>query len=298
MAGARGATGRIGEGLGLAIGVAGAEPPPRRRQPLGATGAPGAARVAARHGTTRVMRPTRASLVVALLAALVAVPVARAAEPTSNPPGTKPLSDERTLTRWAYPDTRARVRSRPAGGARTVARLRWLTEDRLPEIYLVLASWTDPSGREWVKIRVPRRPNGTTGWVLRGALRQYTVVREALDIDRAKRMATLRRNGKKIWFAHVGLGKIGTPTPAGHFYVREKFRVRDVPLYGPYAIGTSAYAPYLTDWPGGGVVGLHGTNQPELIPGRPSHGCIRLRNKQITRLYRLMPRGTPIWIHD
>ena len=68
-------------------------------------------------------------------------------------------------------------------------------------------------------------------------------------------------------------------------------------IYGTHAIGTSAYAPSLSDWPGGGVVGLHGTNQPGLIPGRPSHGCIRLRNRDIQRLYRLASRGTPIRVH-
>ena len=36
--------------------------------------------------------------------------------------------------------------------------------------------------------------------------------------------------------------------------------------------------------------------QPGLIPGRPSHGCIRLRNSDIARLYRLVPRGTPLHI--
>ena len=42
--------------------------------------------------------------------------------------------------------------------------------------------------------------------------------------------------------------------------------------------------------------GIHGTDQPGLIPGHPSHGCIRLRNAAITRLYRLVPKGTPIEI--
>ena len=42
------------------------------------------------------------------------------------------------------------------------------------------------------------------------------------------------------------------------------------------------------------MVGLHGTNEPNLIPGRPSHGCIRLRNRDILRLYRMAPRGTPV----
>jgi lipoprotein-anchoring transpeptidase ErfK/SrfK len=67
-------------------------------------------------------------------------------------------------------------------------------------------------------------------------------------------------------------------------------------IYGTHAIGTSAYAPTLSDWPGGGVVGLHGTNQPQLIPGRPSHGCIRLRNADVARFYKLAPRGTPVRI--
>jgi lipoprotein-anchoring transpeptidase ErfK/SrfK len=43
-------------------------------------------------------------------------------------------------------------------------------------------------------------------------------------------------------------------------------------------------------------VGIHGTNQPELIPGRPSHGCIRVPNANIRLLARLMPVGTPVHI--
>jgi lipoprotein-anchoring transpeptidase ErfK/SrfK len=67
-------------------------------------------------------------------------------------------------------------------------------------------------------------------------------------------------------------------------------------MYGPEAFGTSARSTKVTDWPGGSVVGLHGTNRPDLIPGRISHGCIRLRNADIRRLARLMPVGTPLTI--
>ena len=76
--------------------------------------------------------------------------------------------------------------------------------------------------------------------------------------------------------------------------MREKLRAIGSPIYGPYAIGTSAYAPKLSEWPGGGVVGVHGTNEPQLIPGDPSHGCVRLRNPDITRLWHLIAIGTPI----
>jgi lipoprotein-anchoring transpeptidase ErfK/SrfK len=71
--------------------------------------------------------------------------------------------------------------------------------------------------------------------------------------------------------------------------------VRGNTIYGPYAIGTSAYSA-LSDWPGGGVVGIHGTDQPWLIPGRPSHGCIRMRNGAITFLVYRLPLGTPLRI--
>ena len=68
-----------------------------------------------------------------------------------------------------------------------------------------------------------------------------------------------------------------------------------VGAYGPFAFGTSAYSS-LTDWPGGGVVGMHGTNEPRLVPGRPSHGCIRLRNADILRLARMVSVGTPLLV--
>jgi lipoprotein-anchoring transpeptidase ErfK/SrfK len=52
----------------------------------------------------------------------------------------------------------------------------------------------------------------------------------------------------------------------------------------------------LSDWPGGGVVGIHGTNQPRPLPGRVSHGCIRVPNAKIARLAKLLPVGTPVRI--
>jgi hypothetical protein len=189
------------------------------------------------------------------------------------------------------------VRRAPSPTARPVGRLRWLTEDGLAEVYVALVQWVDPHRRTWVRLRLPQRPNGVTGWVRRAALGPLHVVRTLLEIDKRRLRARLFRDAKLVFKAGIGIGKSATPTPSGRFWIREKFPVHNVPLYGPYAMGTSAYAPTLSDWPGGGVVGLHGTNQPWLVPGRPSHGCIRLRNADITRLYRLTPRGTPVWIH-
>jgi L,D-transpeptidase catalytic domain len=214
----------------------------------------------------------------------------------ANPPGQTRLSDERELSRWAYPVSAALVHAAPAGASRVVARLRLQTEEGFPQPYLLLSSYVDTAHNTWVRLRVPGRPNGRTGWVLRDALSPFHVVRTYLRVNRRTLRAVLYRTGRRIWSARVGVGKASTPTPAGRFWVRERFRVRDAPFYGPYAIGTSAYAPKLSEWPHGGVVGLHGTSEPQLIPGRPSHGCIRLRNADIARLWRLLPLGTPVRI--
>ena len=49
-------------------------------------------------------------------------------------------------------------------------RLRRLTEDGLPELYVALRDRVGTDGSLWVQIRLPMRPNGTTGWVLRRRL--------------------------------------------------------------------------------------------------------------------------------
>ena len=143
---------------------------------------------------------------------------------------------------------------------------------------------------------IPMRPNGRKGWVRRSALGPLYRVQTLLVVIRSKLGATLYRRGRPIWKAPVGIGKPSTPTPAGHFWIREKFRTPGSGgLYGPVAFGTSDYS-VLSDWPGGGIIGIHGTNEASLIPGRPSHGCIRVRDQAVRRLWRLMPIGTPLLI--
>ena len=143
---------------------------------------------------------------------------------------------------------------------------------------------------------LPGRPNGVTGWVPADALSEPHVTHEYLRVNRELLRATLYDDGRVIWSAPIGVGRPSLPTPAGHFYVTDKIVAAGDPLYGPYAIGTSAYAPTLSEWPGGGVVGVHGTDEPQLVPGRPSHGCVRLRNADITRLWQLIQVGSPIEI--
>ncbi len=95
----------------------------------------------------------------------------------------------------------------------------------------------------------------------------------------------------------VAIGKPGTETPTGLFYVTWKFDPRIDPNWsglGNYAFETSAYSPTLSDWPGGGIVGMHGTPAPHLLGQAVSHGCIRMHNRDIEFLRNRVPLGTPI----
>ena len=248
------------------------------------------------------------SLAPAHAAVAAAAPTEAAPDTTSNVPTTETpppppptsatqLSDERLTTYWAHSAGEGIVHFIPTVRGREIARLHLLTEDGAAEVYIVLRRYVDGAGRTWLRVRVPRRPNGTTGWVLARALGPVHRLATHLVIDRAHLVATLYKAGHAIWSSPVGVGKATTPTPRGNFWIREKLVALggSNPIYGPYALGTSAYSS-LTDWPGGGVVGIHGTNQPQLIPGRPSHGCIRVPNPAITRLYQLITVGTPVTI--
>lgn len=211
-------------------------------------------------------------------------------------PGSQRLSNERTETRWAHPKISRPIRKLPKASSRRLARVHYFTEDGYPEVYLVLRRWTAPNGQGWLKVRIPMRPNGRKGWVRESALGRLRMVRTRLVVDRPRLRATLYRSGNRIWRSRIGIGKSATPTPAGDHWIRERIRVADpAGPYGPWAFGTSAYAS-ISDWPGGGVVGIHGTDQPNLIPGRPSHGCIRVPNRAISRLAHRMPIGTPVRI--
>lgn len=198
--------------------------------------------------------------------------------------------------RWAGVMKRALVRAAPRESAGVVTRLETWTTDETQNVVLVLDAKVHKDGHIWYRVRLPILPNNSTGWVRASALGELYRVDTHLYVSRANLVATLERGGKVVFKTHVGLGTTTNPTPPGQYYVRSKLVGFDAPMYGPLAFGTSARSPTLTDWPGGGFVGIHGTNQPQILPGYVSHGCIRMPNEAILRLAKLMPVGTPITI--
>ena len=208
--------------------------------------------------------------------------------------GEEQVSDERTHTLWAFVRRPAQVRPAPDGDAPPVGRLRAQTYFGLNELVLVLGRSASDGGA-WSRIRYPGLGD-RTGWVPSATLDEPEAVDTRLVIDRRRTVVQLYRDDRLVFRARIGVGAHKSPTPAGSYYVRERLVPKPGGIYGVLAFGLSAYSRLRTDWPGGGQVGLHGTNEPRLIPGHISNGCIRLRNARIEALDRLMPLGTPIEI--
>jgi lipoprotein-anchoring transpeptidase ErfK/SrfK len=216
---------------------------------------------------------------------------------TPTPRDAFALSGPGGVSRWAYVKKTVAARAEPRATARTVGRLPAITPERVPNLTLLLQGKIDDRGRYWVRVRLPMLPNGSTGWVPRTMLGKFQAITTRLVVDRNLFTATLYKRGSVVFRSRIGVGKSHWPTPAGEFHVREKLSGFRDPIYGPLAFGLNARSAVLTDWLNGGFIGIHGTNQPGILPGRVSHGCIRMPNAGILRLARLMPLGTPVTIH-
>jgi lipoprotein-anchoring transpeptidase ErfK/SrfK len=211
-------------------------------------------------------------------------------------PEPRRLVDEPHLTTWAPLRRAVTARATPSASGAVVARLSKRTPEGTPHPLPVLGRRKAGKGGLWLRVRLPVLPNGSTGWVPRSAVGAYELERHRLVIDRAALRATLLERGRPVLRAPVAIGQDRWPTPRGEFLVRNRLERYASPRYGPVAFGTSARSATLTDWPAGAFVGIHGTDRPELVPGRVSHGCIRMRNADILALAKLMPVGTPVTI--
>jgi L,D-transpeptidase catalytic domain len=217
----------------------------------------------------------------------------------ASPPGIADVTPIGTdgVYRWAYIYRPTAARVRPTTSARVITRLKLFTLDSTVNLVLLVGRKLDGRGRLWYRVRLPILPNNSTGWVRADDLTTVRSVSTYLVIYRKLFTATLYRNGRPIFRTRVGVGKPYWPTPTGDFYIREILTGYGNPFYGPVSFGTSAHSSVLTDWEGGGgVVGIHGTNTPQILPGRVSHGCVRMKNGPVLRLYRLMQLGTPVAI--
>ncbi len=242
-----------------------------------------------------VLRVAFMTSLVSLLAALaVAVPVAPGA-PGGSTTTLRPLARISVVGSGPIEWPRVAARTRPSLDAPVVRTLDQFRPDFRARWVMAVAKKSGADGRpKWYEIQLPGRPNGQKGWIPAASVSIRPVDRWLVVYRDSRRFAfyvdrRLVRSGK------VAVGAPGMETPIGLFYVQSKFAPRRYPILGAFAFETSGYSK-LSDWPGGGVVGVHGTPWPYLLGRAVSHGCVRIHNEDALFLRDRMPVGTPIKI--
>jgi lipoprotein-anchoring transpeptidase ErfK/SrfK len=163
-----------------------------------------------------------------------------------------------------------------------------------PQVFVVLQAVPN-----WLRVLLPVRPNGSTGWIRsRDVKLSWHTYR--LVVELRSHLLIVYHGGVVIESDPAGIGTRETPTPSGTYFTKELIRTPnpDGP-YGPYAYELSGFSTVLTHFAGGdGLIGIHGTNEPQYLGQDVSHGCIRISNAAITRLAHLLPLGVPVDIRD
>ncbi|HYJ21857.1 MAG TPA: L,D-transpeptidase [Solirubrobacterales bacterium] len=176
-----------------------------------------------------------------------------------------------------------------------VAARRPLTRART--VLPVLGQRSNRKAGSWLRVRLPGRPNGHTGWISANRTRQ-TSTPWHLRIKLSTRQLTVYRGGHVRRQFRVVIGKPSTPTPRGAFFIEEALALSSYETGGPFALATSARSNVFQEFEGGpGQIGIHGTNNLSGAPGSAaSHGCIRLRPRAITWLARRVGAGVPLTV--
>lgn len=188
------------------------------------------------------------------------------------------------------------VRAEPSPRAPVIKTLTQFRDDYRVQVVYAVGVKIGADKKPWYKISVPMRPNGTMGWIPAGTAQVSPTVAQ-IDVHRQSRTIDLFFHGAHVWHAIVAIGAPGMETPLGRYFVAARFVPYDDPFLGVFGVETSGYSK-LTEWPGGGWFGIHGTDMPQLLGQAVSHGCIRVSNLTATKLRQYAPLGTPIVITD
>ncbi len=188
------------------------------------------------------------------------------------------------------------IREEPQGRAPVIARLGRLDENGFREVLGVIGTRSSAHcAPDWYRVELSVLPNGTTGWVRAWAVRMYRV-RSRIVVDVSQRRLRLYRSGRLEFETRAAVGASATPTPLGRYFVNERYALPNAHgPFGPDVLGISAHSNALQHvWVEDAPIGIHGTNEPWSIGHAASHGCIRVANDVMRRLFQLAPAGTPV----
>ena len=152
-------------------------------------------------------------------------------------------------------------------------------------------------GIRWLKVMLPGRPNGSSGWIAKQGTRPL-VTGWHLVISLGARRVTVYRHGRVLRRFRAVVGKPSTPTPTGNFFVEETLKMTPGEPGGPFALALSARSDALQEFEGGpGQIALHGRdNLGGTLGAAESHGCVRLATSSIDWLAERIGPGVPVTI--
>jgi lipoprotein-anchoring transpeptidase ErfK/SrfK len=221
--------------------------------------------------------------------------LAPVAEPTSGPTSApEPQYDRWTVGKAVGPVT---VYTRPSMSAPVKVKLGKVNQNEYPTLVLVDKT-EEVDGRVWYKVWLAIRPNESRGWIPEGKLAFFSTSAK-ITIDLSERKLRVYRRGALVDTYPVAVGRPGLSTPTGFFFINQKLKPPSPGgAYGALAIGISAFQPKLAYWEQGGPVAIHGTNEDYLIGKAISHGCVRMHDKDVLAVSRLVPAGSPVIISE
>jgi lipoprotein-anchoring transpeptidase ErfK/SrfK len=105
-------------------------------------------------------------------------------------------------------------------------------------------------------------------------------------------------DGTTVEVYDVAVGKPSTPSPVGTFTIVNRVAHPDLlPARGRHWPGRPQPARHALDGAERKGYGIHGTDQPGSIGYAKSHGCIRLRNGDVERLFERLRAGDVVELH-
>jgi lipoprotein-anchoring transpeptidase ErfK/SrfK len=153
-------------------------------------------------------------------------------------------------------------------------------------------------GRRWVKLLLPTRPNGSSGWVRRDDV-VLSTTRYWVRVRTRARLVTVYRGGERVRRFRAVVGAPRTPTPVGLAAIYERNRQPDPHAFlGPWALALTSLSEVLENYGGGpGRVAIHGRAGASLrdpLGSARSHGCVRVSNGDVSWLAAHVPAGSPV----
>jgi hypothetical protein len=171
------------------------------------------------------------------------------------------------------------------------------THEGRPLVVSVIESTEDG---QWLHVRLPRRPNGTTGWVRAEELETWQVPNR-IEVQLSTHTLTVYDGDSDTvrFQTEVAVGRGSTPTPTGDFYIDIVNPLGGHRVYGWGQLSVAGFSNVLQSFGGGiGQIAIHGWNDDNIMGSSVSNGCVRMRNADIARVAELAPLGTPVHIYE